>query len=119
MTIRVKSIPPGEAPEEVRAAWVGLTLPLARSDEAVDTRIFGVQTGPRSRLMARLGTLFGRGTPERGYPVDARAAVEILSQHAPSAAAWWREHAPHLLRPGVNLVFKESVCELVGGPEAG
>src|SRR5438477_12843163 len=119
MTIRIVSIPPGEAPEEVRAAWVGLTLPLSRSDRAVDTRIFGVQTGPRNRLMARLGTLFRRGTRERGYPVDARVAIEILSRHAPSAAAWWREHAAHLLRPGVNFVFNESACELIGGPETG
>src|SRR5262245_29015032 len=29
--VRVTAVPPGEAPEDVRRAWVGLELPLARS----------------------------------------------------------------------------------------
>ena len=31
MDIRIISTPPGEAPEHVRAAWIGLTLPAAVS----------------------------------------------------------------------------------------
>jgi hypothetical protein len=29
----------------------------------------------------------------------------------PSAAAWWRSHAPHTLANGYQLLFPADVCE--------
>jgi hypothetical protein len=98
--IRIVAIPPGEAPEEVRRAWVGLVLPLAK------------QT--RGPLLARgFGVLSGRGQPTYGYAVPAARAVEILSQHAPEAAAWWTQNVPHNLRPGRVFLFHAEVCQEV------
>src|SRR5579871_3824738 len=74
--IRIIAIPPGEAPEEVRRAWVGLVLPLAKR--------------ARGPLLARgFGVLTGQRELTHGYAVRSRQAVEILSRHAPEAAEWW------------------------------
>ena len=96
MNIRIASVPPGEAPEEVRAAWVGLSLPVT-TPKPRTVRTHGVRSGPRNALALFLATLVGGGRRERGYLVDAAAAIDLLGRHSPEAAAWWREHAPHLL----------------------
>jgi hypothetical protein len=49
-----------------------------------------------------------------GYAVDGRAAVNALASHSPDAAAWWREHAPHVVARGYRFVFPSEVCERVG-----
>jgi hypothetical protein len=42
--------------------------------------------------------------------VDVTAAVQLLESFNPSAAAWWRSHAPHLFKPGLILLFEEECC---------
>lgn len=88
MEIRIINTPPGEAPEHVRKAWVGLILPLAVS---------GARTRHTVGILARkefLGMLFalltGRTDRHSGYIVDA---VETLATRSPDAAKWWRENA--------------------------
>ena len=110
MEIRIINIPPGEAPEHVRAAWIGVVLPLAapgaRSIETV-----GVLSRPKTRLGLVSARLFGRTTHLSGYVVEAHRAVEILATRAPDAATWWRENCPFSIQPGELFVFPAEVCQ--------
>ena len=111
MTIRIVKRPRGEAPEDVRDAWIGLVLPvLPRYSRLVEGRGLGVLSAPRSWLARRLKTLFGRGPRTRGYVVDSTAAVELLGNVNPLAAAWWRTNTPYLLEPRRYLIFEEECC---------
>src|SRR5947199_83534 len=61
MDIRIIDVPPGEAPEWVRRAWVGLVLPLAPGEYG--PRVLaaaGVLTGPRGCAAALAQLLMGR-----------------------------------------------------------
>jgi hypothetical protein len=97
--VRIVATPAGEAPLDVRGAWVGLTLPLCNPDLCT-TETFGVVTGSRK-------------SPMTGYMVYGRQAVEILAKKAPWAAAWWLEETPHVVVGNYVLVFSAEVCELV------
>jgi hypothetical protein len=98
---RIVAVPPGEAPERVRRAWVGLELPLAPGE-----------TGPRDQLA--YGVLSNGSVGSRkGYAVDGCKAVALLEAKDPDAAAWWRRNAPHVLTRGYQLVFPAEVCEQV------
>ena len=112
MKIRIKDVPPGEAPEEVRAAWIGLVLPVANGSRRTYLAA-GVVTGPKNFLATCLALLLGRIAREDGYAVESHCAVKLLSEHAPSAAAWWRANAPHMTRAGRLFVFAAKVCEEV------
>jgi hypothetical protein len=92
MDIRIISAPPGEAPEEVRAAWVGLVLPVLIPEARIFETV-GVLSRPKTSLGLILARLFGRTKRQKGYIVSAHRAVEILAGHAPDAAKWWREKA--------------------------
>jgi hypothetical protein len=77
--IRITKVPDGEAPLEVRKAWVGLELPC----------------GPICGYAAESGksVLSHEPTPNR-YEVDVpqREALEILAAKDPQATAWWYAH---------------------------
>jgi hypothetical protein len=99
--LRIVRLPPGEAPEEIRRAWIGTELPLKRRQlKPQVVRTVGVQTN-------------SAGQPEAGYAVDGKLAVAALASHSPAAADWWREHAPHVVMRGYQLEFPEGVCEVV------
>jgi len=86
----------------VRAAWVGLLLPLAPGRS-------GVYQSPAQ------GVLTGSPSPEPaiGYFVESREAIDVLRQKSSGAADWWVKNTPHLLEPGWCLIFHEYVCERV------
>jgi hypothetical protein len=101
-SIRILAIPPGEAPEAVRAAWVGLELPLSSG-----------YTQPQT--VPGIGVASGLPTGHlRGYLVEGREAVACLAAASPEAAAWWRTYAAHVLAPGYQLVFPVEICHRVG-----
>jgi hypothetical protein len=100
--IRIVATPPGEAPPAIRAAWVGCVLPLVAGTDG--PQFGGASRGVVSRQPAKAFS---------GYGVPALQALLILQQHDAAAAAWWHEHAPHLLQPGKVLVFATDVCELL------
>jgi hypothetical protein len=100
--IRVTVTPPGEAPAVVRQAWVGLTQAHGHPAPAV-VPVRGAVHGQPAGCWT-------------GYPVDGRQAVERLAAVRPEAAAWWRQHARHVLPRGYCLVFPVETCELVEGP---
>jgi hypothetical protein len=53
------------------------------------------------------------GRQVEGFLVPSLTAVERLEVFNPDAAAWWREHTPHLMRRGRHFVFDSAACELV------
>jgi len=117
MNIRIVRRPHGEAPEHIRDAWIGLLLPVAPDHpRIVERRSFGVLSGPRSFLAFRLKALFGRGTRKRGYMVRTLAAVELLQNVNPLAAAWWRTNTSHMLKHGLCLLFEEECCVVENPP---
>jgi hypothetical protein len=108
VSIRIVAVPPGEAPDDVRRAWVGLVLPAA---PAARLPTVGVVTGPRTFLGQFFALLRGELTQEVGYAVSAAIAVELLTASDPVAAAWWQANTPHLLKPGKCLVFRAGDCQ--------
>jgi len=96
--IRIVATPPGEAPEPIRRAWVGLELPAVQ--RADYTPVVGV--------LSQSATGY-----RRGYAVRGATAVRLLTEIAPDAADWWRTNAPHVLGGRFQLVFPEEVCEQV------
>ncbi len=102
LRFRIVSTPPGEPPPEIRAAWVGCVLPLfAMSD---DPKVGQQMKGVLSQQ------------PEdypQGFAVRVADALRALERHNAEAARWWREHAPHLNKPGQPFVYPADNCELV------
>jgi hypothetical protein len=110
MNIKIVQRPIGEAPEWVRDAWIGVSIPTA-SEHHRDWRGIGVLTGPHHWL-AQIGALVcGKTFTVEGYAVNAKIAVDLLADHSPEAAAWWREHAPRMLDGRRNFVFDSPACE--------
>ena len=97
--LRIVATPPGEAPEEIRAAWVGLALPLRKNYS-------------KPVALPTVGVLSQKQTePAVGYAVLAAEALPLLTRHNPEAAAWWQKSAPHTRAPGYLLIFPIEVCE--------
>jgi hypothetical protein len=115
MFVRIVDVPPGEAPEEVRRAWVGLELPLVAGETGPrPVRGVGVLSGPRTFFGQLLALLTGRSCQAYGYVIDAHQALVLLAEKAPWAAQWWRESAPHAVEPGRRFIFAAEVCERAG-----
>ncbi len=114
MEVRIIDVPPGEAPRWVRRAWVGLVLPLADGEYGPrQLPAVGVLTGPRGFLGTLWRLLFDPPPSAWQYVVDVDEAIDILAEADPEAAAWWEDHAPHLLGRGKKFGFAEEVCEEV------
>jgi hypothetical protein len=119
--VRIESTPPGDAPERVRRAWIGLTLPLSLKAEA-QPGIYATQ----SVLAAKHGFVAGilrrfnpvlEEQPLPHYIIEASVAIAILQSAEPEAASWWEKHAPHVLEPGKLFAFAAHCCrELPDGP---
>jgi hypothetical protein len=101
--IRIVKTPAGEAPLEIRKAWVGLVLPcdpfFGYPDSADPER--GVVSG-KAEL---------RNRP--GFSVEQDAAIAILERHAPEAAEWWRGFG--FPRSDCYFCFSESEAEIASG----
>jgi hypothetical protein len=109
--IRIIAVPPGQAPLWVRESWVGLELPTLRN-RPEKRRTVGVLDRPN--LAQFLWDLMcGRVQFTTGYMVETRPALEILDAANAAAASWWRQNAPHLLRPKRYLLFPVEVCAFV------
>lgn len=95
--IRIIDVPPGQAPDWVRKAWVGLEIPLAVQLSVTSSP----QKNVPGRKLERLG----------GFQVRGKIAITLLSKKSPEAANWWRRNAPHVFSE--VLVFKKDVCEVI------
>lgn len=110
MNIKIVRRPIGEAPEWLRDEWIGLSLPLALKRER-NWRALGVLTGPHGWLPQLWALVLGKSFIVTGFAVDAKAAVEILAERNPRAAAWWHEHAPQMLDGRRYFIFDTPACE--------
>jgi len=110
MHITITRRPIGEAPEWVRDAWIGLTLPTSQSVEK-HWRGVGVLTGPTKALQLWWELLRGRSIPVTGFLVDAKIAVNLLDEKNATAAQWWRENTPELIASGRGFIFDADACE--------
>jgi hypothetical protein len=111
--IKIISAPPGEAPQHIREAWIGVVLPLTVPAARSTYVIGGVLTGPRTYLGQQFRRLLGQGRREVGYIVSAADAVTLLARANPEAAEWWKQNTPHLLVSDRQLIFSVEACEEV------
>jgi hypothetical protein len=111
--IRITAVPPGEAPLEIRQAWVGLVLPVSENRrQSKQIPLAGVKSGPKTfwgMLWSQLTFQFAR---TEGYEVDVLAAIEVLEKTNPGAAAWWRQNTPHMMHKWRRFGFPAECCEL-------
>lgn len=121
MRVKIVALPAGEAPEDIRKAWIGLVLPLAPEDGNGPIKEIGYGVLSRKSALGILGRLWrritGRPNSSRQYAVPADEALAILTQTAPDAASWWRMNAPYLFGVGDRFGFASEVCEEVTYPE--
>lgn len=96
-TIRIVKVPPGEAPEFVRRAWVGVEFPTIElpTEDRIEIGIFGGESG-------NIG----------GYEVDVHVALEALRQVRPEMFVWWMENM-NVEFTAQALVFRRDVCEVI------
>ncbi len=98
--LRIVALPPGEAPEKIRRAWVGVAIPLRRAaSQPVTQDSVGVLSKEK----------MGRMT---GYALTGSEAIQALRARSQKAAAWWEDNASHVLAPGYVLLFPTEVCEI-------
>jgi hypothetical protein len=110
--ILIVRVPAGDAPVDVRKAWVGVELPL-HAPGLCKAKVAGLLEPPWGRLATWLRRLPGFGRVKVGYAVAAGPAVEELARRNPDAARWFRENVPHLLGPGRLFVFSPEECRTV------
>lgn len=96
-SIKIIATPPGQAPEEVRKEWVGLTIPLV----------------PQETGGFQMGVLGGTAKNVGGYQVSSRDAFDLLMAKSPEACHWFMENAFF----GSHLVFARDACEFLPGVE--
>jgi len=98
MKIKIKKIPEGEAPKEIREKWVGCELPvlgfpkLALSQENLSRK-------PRHK---------------KCFAVCALSALAILRGKSPEAARWFEEN----VKPPIDSIdryffFNEKECKII------
>jgi len=93
--VLIIATPPGEAPDWVRQAWIGLELPFV--NPTPDGYVGGV--------------LSGQPTGRNGFHVETETALEILEASNAEAADWWKTNAPIAFMDA--LIFDSSVCKVL------
>jgi hypothetical protein len=116
--IRIVTTPPGDAPEEVRQAWVGLELPLASGARRVWFVPAGDCTGLTAASRSFGASLCSALTRRwvRGYLVHAPRALALLAAKDPAAVRWWRDHSSSAWKPGRKFTFPRDVCVEIPDP---
>lgn len=113
MHIEIVRRPFGAAPEWVRDAWIGLSLPLAVSRKK-SWQTLSVLEGPKGFFASFWLIVSGQTERVEGYMVVAKEAVDILGAHNLRAADWWRENTPGLLDGKQTFIFDAPCCEVRG-----
>lgn len=111
MQITIVRRPIGEAPDWVKDAWIGLSLPVAIPEQRTLSTV-GVLSRPKTRLHFWWAALRGRTEKVTGFIVDARRAITLLSAVRPDAADWWVENAPYFAAGEEMFIFDAACCEV-------
>lgn len=103
MKIRFVGVPPGQAPDWVRAEWFDVVVESSGREDADGDDPFA------------MGATGGKRENVGGYIVDGGDALAALlakgTNEASRAADWWKTRS--VLVPGRQLIFHADVCELV------
>ena len=99
--ITVITTPSGEAPEEVRKAWVGLTLPCYPVSQTSNLLMGVVSRGIRRER-------------KEVVIVPQIDALAILAEHRPEAARWWRDNGYPMVTIR-SFTFDLSAVSIVSG----
>lgn len=95
--IRIVAAPPGQAPDWVRQAWIGIEIPLLEEQEGgVLVGVNGGAPDPRSL---------------NGYTVALEGAIDALRKQSPRAAEWWDQCL--IAQLGQKLTFARDACLLL------
>lgn len=97
--IRIIGVPYGQAPLWVRQAWIGLEIPLSP-----------IQPKPGDTFLE----VIDKTTPRQGtdgFAVNARVAIDLLSEYNPPAAAWWKREESWVMLH--EFVFNKEACLLL------
>lgn len=94
-TIEVISVPHGDAPAWVRAAWVGCRFPTSSCECGhIPQYVTSVLPSEHKGLIPATEYLANpeKYAPQKidGYSIDQAVALEVLEKRNPKAAAWWR-----------------------------
>ncbi len=100
--IRITKVPAGEAPFEVRRAWLWLTLPCEPYLGYPDGEFERDAISDKERTHNRLG-----------FSVPQDRAIITLERYRPWAARWWRRHGYPKL--GECFCFGEDEAEIISG----
>lgn len=92
MRIQIIDTPPGEAPQAVREAWIGMIFDADGKN------------GWRSK-----GPLSDRNQSSGGYVVDGGQAIAELEEVDPQAAMWWKLN--DTLEYRTEFIFSPDVCQ--------
>lgn len=97
--IRIKKLPAGEAPENIRKEWIGSTLPC--------NPIVGFSEEEFGALSNK------KGSNRYAFNVPQKEALEILEKASRVAAKYWKSKG--YPKPGNYFVFDESEAEIISG----
>ncbi len=92
--VRIIGMPDGEAPEWVRAKWIGLQFPLL------------------GEAKTSFGVLTGKQTHGEYWTVNADDALLTLNLHSPEVRQWWWDNyfPPAGSR---DFLFNKNSCKIV------
>jgi hypothetical protein len=114
--VRIVGIPPGEAPEDVRQAWLGVVLPLAPGQRGPVQLHAAAQNEWQETWFTRFWRYVTTWRLQNAaYLVSVDDALIALEKTFPDAAHWFKRNRPEWC--GQNLVFQFSTdcCEPVHG----
>jgi hypothetical protein len=117
MSIKILRRPLGEAPEWVRDAWIGLSLPTHQKS-AHTLRALSALSGRNGLLLRLVDVIRGKSFRIFGFMVNGKTAVDLLAETQPAAAEWWRTNAAGYLSGREYLIFDAACCEHSGGPSS-
>lgn len=94
--IKITETPDGEAPEEIRKAWIDVELDYL-TKTSPNTSLEGVVTG--NPVKRKTG----------GFAVYSKEAIGALKEKNKEAAEWWEKNFSIIKHP--ILIFNESCCK--------
>jgi hypothetical protein len=90
-------------PDEVKQAWIGLTLPLSELAFILPRKHkFTIKTNGKTKEIEQLA-----------FWVETLIAVNILRKTNPMAAKWWEDNKPELLQPAKSFIYNYRCCKEV------
>ena len=114
--IRIREVPPGKAPYEIRQKWVGLVLPVAPPDMQ-SVYMQSLLTAPKTYLGIFVASRDEDFLANGAFFVSGPAALMVLAQISTDAVKWWGKNAPFFQNKRSAFLFTAACCAQVAGDE--